>query len=73
MTFPELEKICSLLWGQSWQSELAKALNIDRRTVSKWKTQGVAKWVDSEIPIIAEKRKREILAVNLYLQENALT
>ena len=72
MTFTELEKICSLLWGQSWQSELARAFNIDRRTVSKWKSQGVAKWVDSKIPIIAEKRKREILAVNLYLQENAL-
>lgn len=73
MTFQELEVICSILWGQSWQSELAKTLNIDRRTVSKWKTQGVAKWVDSEIPIIADKRKLEILAVNLYLQENALT
>lgn len=73
MTFHKLEQICSLLWGQSWQTELAKTLGIDRRTVSKWKTQGVAKWVNSEIPIIAEKRKREILAVNLYLQENALT
>lgn len=60
MKFQELEKICSLLWGQSWQSELARNLNIDRRTVNKWKTQGVAKWVDFKIGEIVDLRLNEI-------------
>lgn len=60
MTFAELEKICSLLWGQSWQSELARNLNIDRRTVNSWKRQGVAKWVSTNLQEIIKKRKQEI-------------
>jgi hypothetical protein len=60
MTFDQLEKICSLLWGHSWQSELARVLDIDRRTVSKWKTQGVAKWVDKKMTGILNQRKIEI-------------
>ena len=60
MKFKELEKICSLLWGQSWQSELARHLDIDRRTVNKWKTQGVAKWVDSEIDKLVDLRLSEV-------------
>lgn len=64
MTFTELEKICSILWGQSWQAELARYLNIDRRTVNKWKTQGVAKWVSHKLKEIIQKRKDEINAIN---------
>lgn len=60
MTFQELEKICSLLWGQTWQTELANALDIDRRTVSKWKAQGVAKWVSSRIGNVVNKREKDI-------------
>lgn len=60
MTFDQLEKICSLLWGQSWQSELARVLDIDRRTVSKWKTQGVAKWVGKKMTGVLNQRKIEI-------------
>lgn len=56
MTFNQLEQICLLLWGQSWQSELSRHLNIDRRTVSGWKRQGVAKWVDDAINPIIEQR-----------------
>lgn len=67
MNFKELEKICSLLWGQSWQSELARNLNIDRRTVSKWKTQGVAKWVNNELGEIIQKRKNEVfMAIDIH-------
>lgn len=60
MTFNELEKICSLLWGQSWQSELGRHLNIDRRTVNKWRENGVAEWVNEEIPPIVRQRKLDI-------------
>lgn len=67
MTFTELEKICSLLWGQSWQSELARAFDIDRRTVSKWKSQGVAKWVDGKLPDVINKRINEVNSVSAML------
>lgn len=60
MTFHELEKICSLLWGQSWQSELARTLNVDRRTVHSWKRQGVAKWVNDVMQNIIESRKYDV-------------
>lgn len=60
MTFPELEKICSLLWGQSWQSELARHLKIDRRTVSVWRTRSVPKWVNNELPDLLELRQNQI-------------
>lgn len=63
MTFHELEKICLLLWGQSWQSELAREFKIDRRTVNGWKRQGVAKWVDSALQDVILKRKSEILCL----------
>ena len=65
MTYIELEKICSLLWGQSWQSELARAFDIDRRTVSKWKSQGVAKWVDDKLPAIIDLRVDQVLSTRL--------
>ena len=60
MIFKELEKICSLLWGQSWQSELARNLDVDRRTVNSWKRQGVAKWVNDEMQNIIENRKDDV-------------
>lgn len=69
MKFEELEKICSLLWGQSWQSELARGFNIDRRTVSKWKSQGVAKWVDPRLKDIVDKRVDEVMHA-AYLHKN---
>ena len=64
MTFLELEKICSLLWGQSWQSELARTLDIDRRTVNGWKRQAVPKWVTPEILKIVRKRKHELIMLD---------
>lgn len=65
MTYIELEKICSLLWGLSWQSELARAFDIDRRTVSKWKSQGVAKWVDDKLPAVIDLRVDQVLSTRL--------
>ena len=60
MIFKELEKICSLLWGRSWQSELARTLDVDRRAVNSWKRQGVAKWVNDEMQNIIENRKDDV-------------
>lgn len=71
MTFPELEKICSLLWGQSWQSELARAFDIDRRTVSKWKSQGVAKWVESRLKNIADNRVDDVMRAVCLCKNNS--
>ena len=67
MNFKELEKICRLLWGQTWQSELARTLDIDRRTVNGWKRQNVPKWVAPKIVGIVRKRKQELIALDSVL------
>ena len=68
MNFNSLEKICRVLWGRSWQSELARTLDIDRRTVSGWKRQNVPKWVEPKIIEIVRKRKNELIMLDMDLQ-----
>lgn len=67
MSFEQLEKIGIGLFGQSWQAQLADALNVDRRNIQNWKKQGVAKWVYAELSELIKFRKAQILAAeNLY-------
>jgi DNA-binding XRE family transcriptional regulator len=68
MNFNSLEKICRILWGRSWQSELARTLDIDRRTVNGWKRQNVPKWVAPKIIEIVRKRKNELIMLDMDLQ-----
>lgn len=68
MNFNSLEKICRILWGRSWQSELARTLDIDRRTVNGWKRQNVPKWVEQKIIEIVRKRKNELIMLDMDLQ-----
>ena len=65
MNFDQLEEIGVRLYGASWQSEMARAFNIDRRTVNGWKRQGVAKWVKEELVKLIELRKNEVNGVEL--------
>ena len=60
LDWEQLEKICIGLFGESWQAELARRFDIDRRTVQHWRKQGVAKWVYDELDGLIKKRKFEI-------------
>lgn len=66
LTWEQLEKICVGLFGESWQAELARRLNIDRRTVQHWRKQGVAKWVYNEIASLIESRKEEVSEIEKF-------
>lgn len=68
MDFEQLEKISIGLFGQSWQSQLADSLNVDRRNIQNWKKQGVAKWVYAELSELIKFRKAQILAAETLYQ-----
>lgn len=36
MTHTQLEVVCKALWGRSWQTDLAKAVGVNVRTVRAW-------------------------------------
>lgn len=40
MTREEMERLGALLWGYGWKSSLADALEINRKTVSRWIADG---------------------------------
>lgn len=45
MTRNELERLGALLWGYGWKSSLADALEVNRKTVSRWIADGaVPEW-----------------------------
>lgn len=45
MTREELERLGALLWGYGWKSSLADALEVNRKTVSRWIADGaVPEW-----------------------------
>ena len=62
MTFNELESIGMGLFGHSWKAQLAESLNVDRRNITNWEKQGVAKWVYAELKAIIQMRKTQLLA-----------
>ena len=38
MTPEELTRICEYFYGRNWQTELAKKLEVNPRTVRRWKS-----------------------------------
>lgn len=61
MTYTQLEAIGSGLYGMSWKAQLAEALNVDRRNITNWEKQGVAKWVYAELKNVIAIRKAQLL------------
>ncbi|HHP4838306.1 TPA: hypothetical protein ACSBZ9_002364 [Acinetobacter baumannii] len=72
ITWEQLEKVCVTLFGESWQAELARRFNIDRRTVQHWRKQGVAKWVGKELALLIEARKAEIAEIDIFYKNEIL-
>ena len=63
MAYDELKNLCTALYGRTWKPNLAHDLNIKRTTIDNWSSQGVPKWLESELPKIIEKRKKEISSI----------
>lgn len=40
MTREEMERLGALLWGYGWKSSLADALEVNRKTISRWIADG---------------------------------
>lgn len=49
MTPSQLSRICTLLYGERWQSALARDLEINDRTVRRWAKEGSPEWADKNI------------------------
>lgn len=69
MTIDQLTEAGRLLYGDQWQSNLARDLNIDSRRVRQWlsgKTP-VSPWVGGEIKALLEENAENI---GIFLKEN---
>ena len=64
MTYDQLKTLCVAIYGRTWKPNLAQDLGIKRTTIDNWSSQGCPKWLDDELPILIQKRKDEINALN---------
>jgi len=62
ITTEKLERAGRLLYGDQWQSNLARDLNIDSRRVRQWTTSDrpISEWVYSELLIILRNNAQSI-------------
>lgn len=56
MTREEMERLGALLFGYGWKARLADALEINRKTVSRW-------IADGDVPAWAADRLRQMVAI----------
>lgn len=62
MSYQQFEEIGLGLYGQSWKSKMAQALEVKRQSINNWEKQSVPKWVYAELNKIIQQRKAELLA-----------
>ena len=81
MNSTKFKSVCELMFGRSWQSQVADYLMISRKTVSSWlDRESVPAWVDSELkPLVARRAKEAQFAFESismsnddFLHENAI-
>ena len=60
MNSTKFKSICEMLFGRSWQAQVADYLMISRKTVSSWIERGsIPAWVEKEIKPLAIRRAKE--------------
>ena len=60
MNSTKFKSICEMLFGRSWQAQVADYLMISRKTVSSWIDRGsIPAWVEKEIKPLAIRRAKE--------------
>lgn len=62
MTIEQLEQAGRLLYGDQWQSNLARDFNIDSRRIRQWLTgdRHIPDWVYDEIVVLLESNRAAI-------------
>jgi len=64
LTTAELERAGIALFGQQWQSDIARALDVNPRRVREWiERDSVPEWVRGEVGALVDIRSRELAAV----------
>lgn len=63
MTPSQLSRICTLLYGERWQSALARDLEINDRTVRRWAKEGSPEWADKTIKEFCQDTIRQLREV----------
>jgi hypothetical protein len=56
MSRTTFQAVGAFLWGSRWRAEMARALDVDRRTITRWDVG------DSPIPDYAIDQLRDLLA-----------
>ena len=70
MTTEQLQKAGRLLYGDQWQSNLARSLSVDDRTVRRWASgdSAIKKSIASEVMQLLRVNQKDIIE---YLADNA--
>ena len=64
MTPTQLSRIATLLYGDRWQSSLARDLDVNIRTVQRWAVNGAPDWARDQLGKFAAetiKALREVM------------
>ncbi|UYZ74519.1 helix-turn-helix domain-containing protein [Moraxella bovis] len=58
MTPDQLTAIGTALYGTQWQSDLARALNVDSRRVRQWlkEERPIPDWLDDELKVLLNEK-----------------
>lgn len=60
MNSTKFKSICEMMFGRSWQAQVADYLMISRKTVSSWVDRGsIPAWVEKEIKPLVLRRNKE--------------
>ena len=63
-------KCSESLFGPQWQSEMARALDVNIRTVQRWASgsNDLSPWVFEKLPALLNERQAELAKLNKLVQ-----
>jgi hypothetical protein len=56
MTPDRLREVCTMLYGDRWQTQLARDLDINSRRVRYWTKHGAPDWMEGRIKEIVRQK-----------------